>query len=124
MRRLVLVLAVLGQAAMLVPTAATARDYFGAIAYSQSTRSHGYSYDYGSRAAAEQRAFNECARYGGGCRIAVWFRNACGALAVGGDGGWGTGWHRTRRGAEANAIDKCSGVSYACRVTRWVCTTR
>jgi len=124
MRSMLLVLAVVGQAALLAPTAAVARDYYGAIAYSQSTRSHGYSYDYRSRAAAEQRAYNECAQYGAGCRIAVWFRNACGALAVGRDGGWGTGWHRTRSGAQANAIRKCSSVSHGCRVIRWVCTTR
>jgi len=124
MLRTVLLLAVVGQVAMLMPTAASARDYYGAIAYSQSSRAHGYSYDYGSRAAAEQRAYNECAQYGAGCKIAVWFRNACGALAVGQDGGWGSGWHRTRRGAESNAIDSCSGVSYGCKVVRWVCTTR
>jgi len=124
MRRLLLVLAVMGQAALLVPTAALARDYYGAIAYSQSTRAHGYSYDYRSRRAAERRAYRECRQYGGGCRIAVWFRNACGALAVGKDGGWGSGWHRNKRRAQTNAIRSCNDVSYGCRVVRWVCTTR
>lgn len=124
MQRMLLVLAIVGQAALLTPTAAVARDYYGAIAYSQSTRSHGYSYDFDSRGRAERRAYNECAQYGGGCRIAVWFKNACGALAVGRDGGWGSGWHRTRRGAQYNALRSCRSVSRGCRVIRWVCTTR
>ena len=38
--------------------------YFGAIAFSQSTGARGYSYDYGSRYEAEERALQEC---GAGC---------------------------------------------------------
>ncbi|MEZ5800215.1 MAG: DUF4189 domain-containing protein [Nitratireductor sp.] len=65
---------------------------FGAIAYSPNTGAHGYSYDYSSRGEAETYAMNECRKYAGDCRVAIWFRNACGALAVGNIGGWGSGW--------------------------------
>jgi Domain of unknown function (DUF4189) len=124
MRMKLVVLAVVAQAAILAPTAAVARDYYGAIAYSQSTRAHGYSLDYRSRAGAEQKAYIECSKHAADCSIAVWFRNACGALAVGDDGGYGSGWHGTREGAENNAIKSCSGVSSGCRVIRWACTSR
>ncbi len=123
MRKTLTLLVMAGLAVTLAAGEAAAQNYFGAISYSQTTRSHGYSYDYGSRSAAEQRAYNECAQYGGGCKIAVWFRNACGALAVGQDGGWGAGWNANRPGAEAAAINSCNSVSYGCSVIRWVCTT-
>ena len=110
MRKLSMVLALAGLAGAMAPGAAMARDYNGAIAYSSATGAHGYSYDYDTRDGAEQRALNECAGYGGGCEAALWFRNACGALAVGADG-WGTGWDINRSGAESNAIAKCSQFS-------------
>ncbi len=123
MQKALVLLMMAGLAVTLVAAEAAARNYYGAISYSQRTRSHGYSYDYGSRASAEQSAYNKCSQYGGGCKIAVWFRNACGALAVGQDGGWGSGWNANRPGAEAAALNSCNSVSYGCRVIRWVCTT-
>ncbi|GIL02492.1 MAG: hypothetical protein BroJett030_23910 [Alphaproteobacteria bacterium] len=94
--------------------------YFGAIAYSAYSGRWGYSYDYLSRYEAEQRALAEC---GGGCQIAVWFSNGCGALAVGPDG-WGSGWAYSRAQAEANALSACRSYSYGCRIQAWACTTR
>ena len=95
-------------------------DYYGAIAYSTGSGAVGYSYDYGSRYAAEARALNEC---GGGCFIATWFRNACGALAVG-PRGWGAAWANSRSGAERAALGYCAQNTAGCYVKRWVCTTR
>ena len=95
-------------------------DYYGAIAYSTGNGAVGYSYDYGSRYAAEARALNEC---GGGCFIATWFRNACGAVAYG-PNGWGADWGNDRWQAERKATRRCSRHSHSCAPKRWVCTTR
>ena len=77
-------LILLGNAALFVllgaATAAAAGDNFGAIAFSSSSGATGYSYDYDSRDGAEERALQEC---GPGCKVVLWFKNACGALAVG-----------------------------------------
>lgn len=98
-------------------------DNFGAIAYSPAASSHGYSYNYATQWAAENRALQECERYSGmgDCRIIVWFKNGCGALAEG-NGGYGSGWGATRALAERNALQSCSQYAYNCRITRWVCT--
>jgi hypothetical protein len=100
-----------------------ADDNFGAIAYSPSSGADGYSYDYATQAEAEERALAECNSRGEGCQSVLWFRNACGALAVGPDG-WGTGWAEDQGTAEENARDECSKHSGHCAVTRWACTTR
>src|SRR5262245_53251859 len=102
---------------------AQARDYYGAIAYSPSTRAYGYSYDHYTRADAENRALAECRARAPDCQLPLWFRNACGALAIG-PNGWGTGWGTDRRLAESYAIQTCRNHSGNCQVVRWVCTTR
>jgi Domain of unknown function (DUF4189) len=104
-------------------SAARADDYFGAIAYSPSSGADGYSFDYPSQGEAEERALAECNSRGEGCQSVLWFRNACGALAVGPDG-WGTGWAEDQGTAEQNALDSCKEHSNNCSVTRWACTTR
>lgn len=103
---------------------AQARDYYGAIAFSQRTGAHGYAYDYGSRAEAQRNALIECARYGGGCRVAAWFKNGCGALAVGNRNGWGAEWAPNRRRAEQLALQRCAANTSNCWVEVWACTTR
>ncbi|TRV42133.1 MAG: DUF4189 domain-containing protein [Microcystis panniformis Mp_MB_F_20051200_S9] len=106
-----------------VPTA-LAQNYFGAIAYSEETGYHGYSYDYPTRAIAESRALAECESYSrsGDCQVLIWFRNGCGALATASDGSYGSGWGDNRPIAEQYALQSCG--SSECRVIRWVCTTR
>ena len=98
-----------------------AADYYGAIAFSQGSGAVGYSYDYQTRAAAEERALDEC---GEGCEVAVWFRNACGALATGDDAGYGSAWAVSRREAEQIALDQCNRHAENCSIRRWVCTAR
>jgi serine/threonine-protein kinase len=100
-----------------------AEEYFGAIAYSPSTRAHGWAYDYTSRKDAERRAMERCGRHARDCVLPVWFRNACGALAVGFDG-YGSGWGASRKLAETYAIQSCNRYSGGCEIVRWVCTTR
>jgi serine/threonine-protein kinase len=97
--------------------------HYGAIAYSPSTRAHGWSYNYTSRREAEQRALARCRRYADDCVLPVWFRNACGALAVGADG-YGSGWGSSRKLAEGYAVQSCSRYSGGCTVVRWVCTIK
>lgn len=99
-----------------------AQEYFGAIAYSPSSRAHGWSYDYASRNDAERRALTQCGRHAEDCIVPVWFRNACGALAVGPDG-YGSGWGSSRKSAEGQAVQSCRRYSGGCAVVRWVCTS-
>jgi Domain of unknown function (DUF4189) len=67
-------------------------DRYGAIAYSQSTGTYGYSYGWGNRATAENVALANCR--GENAQVVVWARNAYCALALGdtvGSYGWGYG---------------------------------
>ena len=57
---------------------------FGAIAYGATTGRWGYSNDYSSQAQASQRAVKECGQPD--CVVRVWFRDECGALALGDNG--------------------------------------
>jgi hypothetical protein len=112
----------IGAASLLVLASVPAfADNFGAIAFSQSSGAHGWSYDFGSRWAAEDAALRQC---GGDCSVVVWFRNACGALAVGGGNAYGTGWSASRHEAEAIALSNCYQHSGSCSIRRWACTTR
>ena len=97
---------------------ALADDNYGAIATS-SSGAWGYAYDYSSRQAAENAALQQCGE--SGCKVQVWFKNACGAVAKDGTNlGWG--WALTREQAEANALSYCG--TEACKVQVWACTTR
>ncbi len=98
-------------------------DYYGAIAYSPSNGARGWSYDYATRGAAEQRAQSECAQHGSGCKVILWFRNACGALAIGSNG-YGSGWGSDEGLADQWAIKTCSQHTSNCKVVRRVGTTR
>jgi len=101
---------------------ATAQNY-GAIAYAPHTGGYGYSYDYGSRGAAESRALAECQSSSGGCVVALWFQNACGAVAAG-PSGWGSGWGSNQARADLEAIAVCNQYSAGCRIRVQVCTSR
>src|ERR1700681_405368 len=89
--------ACLGFLLAILPSTQAAADNFGAIAFSASSGAAGYSYDYASRDEAEERALQECGR---GCEVVLWFKNACGALAVGTGNGYGSGWAASRSEAE------------------------
>jgi hypothetical protein len=100
---------------------AAARDYYGAIAFSQSGGGDGYSSDYSTQGGAEAKALQEC---GGGCKVVIWFKNACGALAVGQGNGYGTGWAASSGQAQTIAVTECSKNTTNCGIKRWQCTTR
>lgn len=100
---------------------AFAYDYYGAIAFSNSTGAWGTAYDYGSRASAEQAALNRCQEPG--CAVRVWFRNACGALASNSKHDYGWGWAVDLGQAQNIALRECSTYG-GCSITTWACTTR
>lgn len=68
-------------------------DVYGAIAYSQSTGV--YTSAIGSKHEdAERGALYYCQQQSraNDCKVPVWFKNAWGALAVGSNGAYGSGW--------------------------------
>ncbi|WP_027683844.1 DUF4189 domain-containing protein [Rhizobium leguminosarum] len=91
-------------------------DSCGAIAYSPSTGALGWSYAHDNRGDAVAR--RNCDSSANDCRIAIWFRNACGAVAVGHCGGWGY----DNREAQRQAIRSCRKQTGSCRVIRWQCS--
>ncbi len=109
---------------LLLVTAAIARDdyRFGAIAYSRHTGHYGYWKGADSQAGAERRAMEACK--GRDCKIEVWFRNSCGALATG-EGGQIVGWaHEPNlHEAEDRAIRACRNEGgRRCRVLISTCS--
>lgn len=96
-------------------------DYFGAIAYSPSSGADGWSKDQPSRGAAQRAAVEGCKRHAEDCKPVVWFKNGCGALAVGGKA-YGWGWGKTQALADTEAMNACSKHAKSCKVTRKVCT--
>jgi hypothetical protein len=104
--------------------AVEARDYYGAISYSKTTRSLGYVYDMDSQDEAESAALIACSDFAPDCEPMVWFRNACGAMAISSDGAWGSNWGEDEATAEKKALAGCGQYAKDCQIVRWVCTTR
>lgn len=98
-------------------------DFFGAIARSREG-GKGYSWNYNTRAAAEQRAITECSSVSTtkDCEVLVWFKNACGSIAEASNGGAGSGWGIDEALAEKNALESCSTVGSGCKITRTICS--
>lgn len=103
---------------------AKAKDYYGAIAVSPSTKAMGWAYDYGTKWKANQVALKKCRQYASDCKIATWFKNACGAISIGAKGGWGADWGTSTSNAKWKATKRCKQYDYNCTPKRWVCTTR
>jgi serine/threonine-protein kinase len=116
-------IAALGVLVVLVGTAAIARDdRYGAIAYSLRTGHYGYTDNAGTRGGAERRAVELCERRD--CRVEVWFRNSCGALATS-ESGQKYGWaqNTSLREAKEIAIRNCRrDGGRGCRVLISACT--
>ena len=110
-------------ALMLALTAAPtgAQTLYGSIAFSHKSGggyAGGIAWNHGSLDKARRQAIEKCRGEGGqGCREVGWFRDACGAIAIGDGNGYGTGWGETFGPAEEMAMAKCRGVGNAnCRV--------
>ena len=107
----------------------TPEDLHGSIAFSQLSDG-GYAFGIAWNAqgseAARRSAIEECERQGGGsgCREAGWFRNACGAIAIGDHNGYGTGWGETNATAEDSALSNCRSANRNCHVEVSRCVDR
>ena len=102
------------------PPAGEAGGLWGALAVSQNPGG-GYAWaivwNAGDRAAAKRLALQRCLDEGGeNCRDGGWFKNSCGALAVGDGAGWGGGGGDTPETAAAAATAKCGQYTDNCRV--------
>ena len=100
---------------------------YGSIAYTQTSDggyAGGMAWNAESRANARQSAIQECRWMGGGnaCREVGWFRNACGAIAIGDNSGYGTGWGDSSSAAERAAMNNCRSGNNGCRVEVSRCT--
>lgn len=95
---------------------------FGAIAFSPQNGAFGYSYGAGTRGQAERIAMSNCRANGAGCRLLVYFQNACGALAVGNGNGYGFAWAGSRGQAEGRAMRECRNRTSSCRIVAWSCS--
>ncbi|MCC5636713.1 DUF4189 domain-containing protein [Nostoc sp. CHAB 5844] len=88
--------------------AGSTRNVFGAIAYSSSTQVYSSGIAK-TKQAAVNAALNNCRRESRAkdCTVPLWFKNAWGALAVGSDGSYGTGWGTDQSLAERFAVETC-----------------
>jgi hypothetical protein len=77
------------------------------------------SWNYPTRNGGDQRALSSCP---GSCKIAVWFWRACGALAMGERGGYGTAWHGDGRKAARTALTNCARYDTNCALKTTVCS--
>ena len=102
-------------------TAASAAE-FGAIAYSNTTGSYGYSHNYATRGQAERVAQANCLAYARDCRVIVYFYNACAALAVGNSFGYGYGYAPGPKQSRSIALANCRVNDRGCQVVRTVCS--
>ncbi len=98
---------------------------FGAIAYASATANGHFVTGCQSREMAERAVLAGCRNLVSGaatCEVALWFQNACGALAQGENGAYGTGWAgdgaRACSWAFKSCVDEggreCEGVYFAC----------
>lgn len=108
---------------LIAPQKADARDYFGAYAVAPNG-AYGVSWDYSTRWEATDRAMAECRARARGCRSALWFRNACGALAMNNYNDWATAWGTNRGIAQNKARRNCNNRFGGCYIKHWACTTR
>lgn len=94
---------------------------FGAIAYSRSTGSTGWSNKRDTRDEAESSALEYCGE--GDCEIEVWFDGTCAAIATGNDGQprWALG--ATAQEAQTNSVAKCQDEGGGtCEVRETACS--
>ncbi|MBF6132539.1 DUF4189 domain-containing protein [Nocardia otitidiscaviarum] len=113
------VIAAAGSLLAVTAAPANAAGYnYGAIALSSSTGSIGYSYDYASRAAAQDAALSECR--GMDCKIVARFANGCGAVAYSRQGYYTFGAAESRSAARNQALDR--NLSDA-TIIHWNCTS-
>ena len=97
-----------------------AEDLHGSIAFSREqdgALAWGIAWSFDSAGSAATEAIDQCRASGGTlCALVGWFREACGALAIGDGNGYGTGWGSTTVAAEQDALAQCRSKNDNCRV--------
>ncbi len=95
---------------------------YGAISYSPTTGSFGWTRNFSTLWEAEFYANQYCGTVG--CGSVVWFQNNCGALAVSAVDSGTYGWHlgANRWLAETGALRECSARGQACAIKGWACS--
>lgn len=101
---------------------------YGAIAISDSANGFlrwGTSYDYESRGRAEAAAMRFCmAGRLPGCRVRLWFSNACAALVTAGNGHWWAYWRGSLAAARRAALAECEQDGNSrCKVSEAFCSS-
>jgi serine/threonine-protein kinase len=95
---------------------------WGAIYYSPGTGATGWSYGENSENAANRVAYDNCSDSADDCKYAIAFHNACGAVAVGRNGGWGGDWGTSDWDAQQSALGACGEHDSGCKVIHWQCS--
>ena len=111
---------------IVTPDTVYAEDAYGSITFEQLKNGNwasGMSWGFSNRSDALSRAQAECRNQGArNCVEVLWFRNACGSLAVGGGNGYGTGWGNTGAIAEDYAMRACRDHNSNCQIIQTECS--
>ena len=107
---------------MLASPGSALAGYYAAIAFSQDTGASGSAWNYEAKWQAENRALRECSKHGRGCKVVLWFRNACGALATSPGNGYGTQWNSGEYGARSGALRECRKYNRTCSIETSFCS--
>lgn len=102
------------------PAALMRADYYGAIAYSQSSGRFGSAWSFPSQSAAEQKALVLCNR--ADCKIVIWFKNACGSLARARSGAIAWSGGKDLEEAKRLASNECTRRWGSCKLICSVCS--
>ncbi len=109
----------------LIPASALSpqRSGWTAYAYSTTNQNWGEAYKLDSAAQAQERAVVECGGREQSCKIAVWFKGRCGAIARGANLAHAAGLGDTPEAAAQDAISDCNKVQGTeCRIIRVGCS--
>ena len=115
-------LALTAFAAVVLASSPAAAQHWGAIAFSPSTGATGYTWENVTEVDAELRALQFCEQNASDCETAVTFRNGCGAVAWGDNGGWGSWRDTDQESARQGAMNECSMRDDGCEIVRWQCS--
>jgi hypothetical protein len=96
------------------PVNAQPQERWSAIAHDASTGRWGTGTDASTLSQAQNTAITACGA--SGCSVATWTRNGYGSLAVGKNGGWGTGNAVTSSESTNQALSNCRSVTTECRI--------
>jgi hypothetical protein len=121
MTKLAVALTLLGLALLPARQAAAQGATYAAIAFNKQTGATGYGYRARSRAAAEEKALQECGR---GCVIVAWVSNQCLSLATGRGNRYGYSMSTNDARAMEQAVEQCERQTNNCEVNTTICSNR